>query len=109
MDASCVQNWQPFDGVAVTAVAVSLSMLNINGVNGHLVAVGSEEGKIQLWWLSAPLDVVQKLYEVPLPFCHGKTIRRLLWRQQNQHANTTIFELASCGEDNSVRFHHFQF
>jgi WD40 repeat protein len=109
VDVSNVNSWQPFNGVPVTAIAIWDQLIPFQGEEGYLTVVGSEEGKLSIWWLQKNVyQNIQPIFEIPLPFCHGKTVKRLVWRQSYSPNNEQkIFEFASCSEDNSVRIHRF--
>jgi hypothetical protein len=111
-DVPCIHCWQPFEGKSVTAIAIWNGPFEFQGRTGYLIVVGSEEGVMKLFFLNEALDTVEMIQQIPLPYCHGKTVRRLAWRQStprnnnNQRENEeNVFEFASCSEDNSVRIH----
>lgn len=91
----------------------ALSWLGIERQNNHgLLAVGLENGFIELWGLSGRYEdgcmsvagftanVVARLD----PFmCHASTVQRLAWRNSDKVENCVKNQLASCGDDNCVR------
>lgn len=93
---------------SVTALSwVGLSDRRNNG----LLAIGMENGQIELWNLSynraddgsiAAQGLVATLAVRIDPFiCHASTVNRLAWRKNEEdHAS---MQLASCGADNCVR------
>jgi WD40 repeat protein len=104
-----LSSFQPFDGIPVTAISLCERNLVAND-SDNLAVIGSEEGKLRIWKIDDEQDLKEKLFEVPLPFCHGKAVKRLAWRNQRNietSKDRRKFEFASCGEDNSVRIHDF--
>jgi WD40 repeat protein len=104
-----LSSFQPFDGIPVTAISLCERSIATNE-SYYIAVIGSEEGKLQVWKLDDENDAKETILEVPLPFCHGKAIKRLAWRNQRSVETSSerkIFEFASCGEDNSVRIHEF--
>lgn len=95
---------------SVTALSwAGLDRLSNNG----LLAVGMENGLIELWSLSvnrtgdgclAVPAVTAGLATRLDPFsCHVSTVHHLAWRNSEKSADSRSMELASCGADHSVR------
>lgn len=95
---------------SVTALSwAGLDRLSNNG----LLAVGLENGLIELWSLSVNRTGEGSLSEKSAtaalaarldPFlCHVSTVHRLAWRNSEKSADSRSMELASCGADHSVR------
>lgn len=84
-----------------------------NNSNNGLLAVGMENGLIELWSLSvyrtshgclAVPGVTAGLATRVDPFlCHVSTVHRLAWRNSEKSADSRSMELASCGADHCVR------
>lgn len=70
-----------------------------------LIAVGMENGHIELWGVSTRTrDVTANLVLRLDPFmCHASTVQRLAWRYQEKVEDCQNMQLASCGADNCVR------
>lgn len=103
VDLSSIFSWQPFDSVPVTAISVYDE--TEDGEN-YLAVVGSEEGKLQVWNLNSTGSGANKLSDIPLPYCHGKAVKRIAWRPLKVSGETSEWlQFATCGEDNSVRVH----
>lgn len=119
----CVHTFTPFGGVSVTAVDICKSQRGFHR-DKWLVAVGAESGDVQIWQVSLPgasteggaAAAVASEYtsevvlSVPEGHAHGATVRRLRWRPysaQSQAAagQSVHMDLASCGEDRTVRVH----
>lgn len=79
--------------------------------NDGLLAIGMENGQIELWSLScnraddgsiATLGFAAALLvRVDPSMCHASTVNRLAWRKNEE--DDTSMQLASCGADNCVR------
>lgn len=75
--------------------------------NNGVLAVGMENGQIELWNLSfkrqdnAPGSAANLLFRVDPFKCHASTVNRLAWRENEE--NNKSLQLASCGADNCVR------
>ena len=79
--------------------------------NNGLLAVGMENGLIELWSLScsraddgsiaAPGLAAALAVRIDPFTCHASTVNRLAWRKEEE--NCTSMQLASCGADNCVR------
>ena len=106
-----------FGGVAVTAVDFSRYILQGTANEGHLIAFGAENGSIVIVSLNADNDIISDdnalgtvrynvLATVPTQFAHGATVKRLRWKP---NPSGLSFELASCGDDHTVRVFQFQF
>ncbi|CAM9001138.1 unnamed protein product [Rhodiola kirilowii] len=98
----------PTFNTSVTA----LSWVGLNRqTNDGLLAVGMENGLIELWSISistsqtessltAKATIVQRLD----PFmCHASAVNSLAWRFSTKNVDSESIELASCGADNCVR------
>lgn len=71
--------------------------------NNGLLAVGMENGLIELWRISVP-DVSAGLFRRLDPFvCHVSAVNRLAWRNAEKSEDCRSMQLASCGADHSVR------
>ncbi|KMS97309.1 hypothetical protein BVRB_6g156340 [Beta vulgaris subsp. vulgaris] len=91
----------------------AISWLGVERKTNHgLLAVGLENGFIELWDLLARTEdncaagagfeanVVARLD----PFmCHASTVQRLAWRNTEKVEDGQKIQLASCGDDNCVR------
>ncbi|CAJ1977478.1 unnamed protein product [Sphenostylis stenocarpa] len=79
--------------------------------NNGILAIGMENGQIELWNLScnraddgsiAPPGLAATLAIRIDPFiCHASTVNRLAWKKNEE--DHTSMQLASCGSDNCVR------
>ncbi|OIW06953.1 hypothetical protein TanjilG_18341 [Lupinus angustifolius] len=79
--------------------------------NDGLLAIGMENGQIELWRLSynraddgsiaAPSVAAALVVRIDPFICHASTVNRLAWR--NNEEDHTSMQLASCGADNCVR------
>lgn len=79
--------------------------------NNGLLAVGMENGQIELWNLSynraddgsiaAPGLAASLAVRIDPFICHASTVNRLAWKK-NEDDHTSM-QLASCGADNCVR------
>lgn len=75
--------------------------------NKGVLAVGMENGQIELWNLSynrqdvAPGSAAALLVRVDPFKCHASTVNRLAWRKTEE--DNKSLQLASCGGDNCVR------
>lgn len=69
--------------------------------NGGLLAIGMDDGLIELWRVSGGSAAPALRFH---PFlCHVSTVHRLAWRRNNIEDGDGIMQLASCGADHSVR------
>lgn len=104
-DLDCVFAFSPFDGTAVTAVDIRPSG---SLVGGWLVALGAESGDVQVGVLGGDGASYAALCKVDSQYCHGATVRCVRWRPSGDgDGGDSCMELASCGEDNTVRIHRF--
>ncbi|CAL0316407.1 unnamed protein product [Lupinus luteus] len=79
--------------------------------NDGLLAIGMENGQIELWRLSynraddgsiaAPGVAAALAVRIDPFICHAATVNRLAWRKNEE--DDTSMQLASCGADNCVR------
>jgi elongator complex protein 2 len=79
--------------------------------NDGILAVGMENGQIELWSLSynrqdngsivVPDFAATLLVRVDPFICHASTVNRLAWRKNEEDRKS--LQLASCGADNCVR------
>jgi WD40 repeat protein len=112
----CLYSFAPFDGVSVTAIAFGPKLRD---EDSFIFAAGSEGGDLNYWVLgsqnSSMLSMTNSVY------CHGGSVKRLAWTPQsisrgfplnnNYQCNNkdldnekfSIWRIASCGEDNTVR------
>jgi len=82
------------------------------------LAVGLEDGTLELWQCSTPFAAAadaaaaasavsapqwKRLYAFHSTVCHNGRIKRLCWRWRKQAGAEAELELATCGEDHSVR------
>lgn len=89
----------------------ALSWLSLdNHSNRGLLAVGMENGLIELWNLNSRggdghLSVQNASPAVKFdPFlCHVSTVQRLSWRNPQKSEDSETVQLASCGADHCVR------
>uniref|UniRef100_A0A0D9X997 Elongator complex protein 2 n=1 Tax=Leersia perrieri TaxID=77586 RepID=A0A0D9X997_9ORYZ len=83
--------------------------------NAGLLAVGMDNGMIELWNISggrastdssssgsSPLSVSCMLRFDPL-LCHVSTVHRLRWQKSDSSVEKSALQLASCGADHCVR------
>lgn len=109
------------DGSSVKQLATlppfrdSVTALSWTGVdrsrNTGLLAVGMDNGLIELWSLSSDSSGSSQpsRFDVALaarfdPFlCHVATVHRLAWRECNDDSVSKGLELASCGADHCIR------
>ncbi len=98
----------PQFAVPVTAVAFGPALGGAGG--GHLLAVGLEDGHVQVW------EVARAAGEQPScrqlwgssDWCrHAAAVKRLRWRSgtvgYGRHGGGNVLQLASAGEDHAVR------
>lgn len=79
--------------------------------NVGLLAVGMENGLIELWNLSGKGGEVTKIPEVTVSIavrldplmCHVASVNRLAWRDREKSVDCRSMQLASCGADHCVR------
>lgn len=80
--------------------------------NDGLLAVGMENGLIELWSLSVKrsedgvaADAVAAALVVRLDplMCHVSSVNRLAWRNRRNEDSSSSIQLASCGVDQCVR------
>lgn len=128
VDLLAVHSFSPFAGAAVTAVDICrsgpLGMLTLGQDPNSptamqaawLVALGAESGDLQVWQVGIAGNAEyasHALLAVPEAHAHGATVRRLRWRPQpsagvvagEEKEGNVSWELASCGEDRTVRVH----
>jgi len=90
----------------------ALSWVGLHHQRDHgLLAVGMENGQIELWNLScnraddgciaAPGFAAALVVRIDPFICHASAVNRLAWKK-NQEDHTSM-QLASCGADNCVR------
>ncbi|KAG0524708.1 hypothetical protein BDA96_07G234800 [Sorghum bicolor] len=95
---------------SVTALAW---MCHDRASNAGVLAVGMDNGLIELWSVSggrasagstpdSPLSVACTLRFDPV-LCHVSTVHRLRWREPSSTDEESTLELASCGADHTVR------
>lgn len=79
--------------------------------NGGFLAVGMENGLIELWSISVGamedlgIPRVNALLVIKFdPFiCHVSSVHRLAWRNSEKSEDSKSLQLASCGADHCVR------
>ncbi|PKA47190.1 Elongator complex protein 2 [Apostasia shenzhenica] len=81
--------------------------------NTGLLAVGMENGLIELWHLSGGRDASQQFNADAVvrfdPYLsHVSTVHRLAWRPVTDESDLKTMQLASCGADNCVRLFQVQ-
>lgn len=95
-----------------TSSVTSLSWAGLHDRRNYgLLAVGMENGQIELWSLSynrtddgsiaAPGLAAATLVRLDSFICHASAVNRLAWRENEEHHKN--IQLASCGADNCVR------
>ena len=95
-----------------TSSVTALSWVGLpNRRNDGILAVGMENGQIELWSLSynrqedgsilVPGFATALLVRVDPFICHASTVNRLAWRKTEEDHKS--LQLASCGADNCVR------
>ncbi len=126
-ELSCLYDFRPFDGVSVTSIDTAPRVLSNDN---YLVALGSENGDIQLWTISPSEEVngsdhrCSPAAAVHSHHCHGSSIKRIRWspkclkhnlidteveNSEEKHLNSsaefgqTKFQFASCGDDNCMK------
>ncbi|KAI8052937.1 WD40-repeat-containing domain protein [Syncephalis plumigaleata] len=67
--------------------------------HSYLLAVGLEDGSILFYQSTGNIQEWQEIGRVTSSLSHASTVQELLWRRSND----TILQLASCGQDHSVR------
>lgn len=80
-------------------------------INDGLLAIGMENGQIELWSLcysraddgsiASPGLAAALVLRIDPFICHASTVNRLAWRKNGE--DHTSMQLASCGADNCVR------
>ncbi len=114
-------SFSPFDGISVTSLDILSIPVNISciGQSYCLIALGAENGDIQIWGIAEDFATVKMMCSVPAIYCHGATVHKLKWRanaaacdisdsRMLSSSTTSKLYLASCGEDRSVRVHVFE-
>lgn len=79
--------------------------------NSGLLAVGMENGLIELWSLSIGkggndtkiLEKAALVLQLDPFMCHASTVQRLAWRDPERREDGQSIQLASCGADHCVR------
>ncbi|XP_062110029.1 elongator complex protein 2 [Humulus lupulus] len=81
--------------------------------NNDLLAVGMENGLIELWSLSinrtndgaigVPAATAAPFAQLDPVMCHVSTVNRLAWRNPEKRDDECCLQLASCGADHCVR------
>ncbi|KAF3431933.1 hypothetical protein FNV43_RR26669 [Rhamnella rubrinervis] len=75
--------------------------------NSGLLAIGMENGLIELWSLSIdrtlPSATAALVYRLDPVMCHASAVNRLAWRSPEKSEDSSSIQLASCGADNCVR------
>lgn len=92
---------------AVTSVAIApaSSVASDGSVTWHL-AVGLEDGSVQLWRVAEtgaeaaglPSHAASSVWQAPKFNAHAGAVRRLAWRERQ-----SSLQLASCSEDHAIR------
>lgn len=127
MTCACLYSFSPFEGVSVTAIAFGpkIRVESEGHENGVLLAAGSEGGDINYWVMGS--ENASMLSSTPSVYCHGGSVKRLAWtphsilssfpinhekidthkcNKDNEIENPDVFSIwriASCGDDNTVR------
>uniref|UniRef100_A0A7S4NR91 Elongator complex protein 2 n=1 Tax=Guillardia theta TaxID=55529 RepID=A0A7S4NR91_GUITH len=68
------------------------------------IAIGTEEGEVSVWTSDPVNKEWEKLTSLQGEFAHAGAVHALRWRP----TNATSVQLATCGEDHSVRVHELQ-
>lgn len=93
-----------YEGIdAITACSIGPSFIN---KTSYLIAIGYDNGKIELLEWSSDSKKVNKIGEILGKIGHHKTISRLAFRQTNE---TNVYQLASSSHDHSVRIFKIKF
>ncbi len=103
-----IHSFNPFNGQAITAIAMGSQWIS-SEEKKWLFVVGSEQGNLQLCAMNARNGDSEILYSIPTLYAHGKTVKKLKWRPRTAATPTHQVEWASCGDDNSVRIHRYNF
>lgn len=95
----CVFSFSPFDKTSVTAVSCA-------PLPHRYVAVGSEAGDVSVWRWTREAEgewgAVEQ-WAAAAHCCHGASVRCLAWRPSP--SSSQPLQLASCGDDCTVRLH----
>ncbi|XP_052187549.1 elongator complex protein 2 [Diospyros lotus] len=102
-----------------SVTAISWLGLDLSS-NAGCLAVGLENGLIELWSLSVVRtedgslaatgpSTAALLVRLDPFMCHVSTVHRLAWRNRVQSTASGSMQLASCGADNSVRVFEVRF
>lgn len=111
---SCVQQLTALPTFKASVTAVTWTGLQPQNKDG-LLAIGMENGLIELWSLSLGKNEEDSSFSGPNasvviqfdPFmCHVSSVNRLAWRNSDDSDN---MELASCGADQCVRIFKVSF
>ncbi|KAK9750430.1 hypothetical protein RND81_02G196400 [Saponaria officinalis] len=84
----------------------ALSWLGVGHQSKHgLLAIGMENGLIELWHLCQTASGFTANVAVRLDsfMCHASSVQRLAWRNSEKGDDCRNVQLASCGADNCVR------
>ncbi|XP_077216433.1 elongator protein 2 isoform X2 [Tasmannia lanceolata] len=98
---SCVKQLMTLPQFNNSITALSWVARDRSGVDGFL-AVGMDDGLIELWSLSGGCVAVPAMRFDPF-LCHVSTVHRLAWRNSEAEGDCRTLQLASCGADHSVR------
>ena len=97
---------------AVTSLAFSPSTMF--GTNRGILAIGFENGRIQLWSVPIVSDLLDNPQEPPFlakdfdsHLCHIGAIKKLAWRPSRDNCEERLV-LASCASDNGCRIYSVQ-
>ena len=122
----CLHEFRPFDGISVTSIDTAPRVLRPNDdvkLENYLVALGSENGDIQLWTISSSEGVngldhhqCSQMANIHSHYCHGSSVKRIRWNPSSNPVNTEIegsgsptaasptkFQFASCGDDSCIK------
>lgn len=83
----------------------ALSWVGIDRQSNHgLLAVGMENGLIELWSLTINKSAAANLaVRFDTSLCHVSSVNRLSWRNPEKSEECKRMQLASCGADQCVR------
>ena len=119
MSCTCLHTFSPFNGVSVTAVAFGPCIAP--SLTSYILALGAETGDINYWDLGPSNSTL--LLSTESNHSHGSTVKKLAWSPDsiskpmnignndlnpgcdNQSTSTSqsVWRIASCGEDHTVR------
>ncbi|KAJ9104212.1 hypothetical protein QFC19_004029 [Naganishia cerealis] len=90
--------WELTATVKGKEAATAVNLIRDDEHQRDLLAVGYEDGTIEIHAVSANGTTVERLFVIPQQYAHVEQINRLAWRKIQDS-----FQLASCSEDRSVK------